>query len=122
MKMCKKALLDFSLFLGGIPSVALAHAHLVTQRPAADSVVTSETDRLTLIFSEGVERAFSGVIITGAGQKEISTGALIVSGEHHTHVQVPLKAKLAPGQYQVAWRVVSVDGHKTQGQYHFSIK
>jgi methionine-rich copper-binding protein CopC len=29
---------------------------------------------------------------------------------------------LPPGEYTVAWHVVSVDGHKTKGQYTFSVK
>jgi len=35
---------------------------------------------------------------------------------------VPLKTPLAAGDYQVNWHVLSVDGHKTQGSYRFSVK
>ncbi|HIH4669070.1 TPA: copper resistance protein CopC [Citrobacter amalonaticus] len=35
---------------------------------------------------------------------------------------VPLDETLKPGQYTVNWHVVSVDGHKTKGQYTFSVK
>jgi methionine-rich copper-binding protein CopC len=35
---------------------------------------------------------------------------------------VPLEQALKAGTYQVDWHVVSVDGHKTKGSYHFSVK
>ena len=34
----------------------------------------------------------------------------------------PVAETLRPGEYTVAWHVVSVDGHKTKGQYTFSVK
>jgi len=35
---------------------------------------------------------------------------------------VPLEQPLTEGKYTVSWHVVSVDGHKTHGQYSFSVK
>ena len=35
---------------------------------------------------------------------------------------VPMVAPLTPGSYTVKWHVVSVDGHKTEGSYRFSVK
>ncbi|EFF0775469.1 hypothetical protein CCF12_004236, partial [Escherichia albertii] len=35
---------------------------------------------------------------------------------------IPLADPLKPGTYTVNWHVVSVDGHKTKGQYTFSVK
>jgi methionine-rich copper-binding protein CopC len=33
------------------------------------------------------------------------------------------KAKLAPGQYMVMWYAVAADdGHKTNGEYNFTVK
>ena len=39
-----------------------------------------------------------------------------------SQVTLPLAETLPPGEYTVAWHVVSVDGHKTKGQYTFSVK
>lgn len=102
------------------PSV-LAHAHLNQQVPAADSVVTAP-QALTLNFSEGIEPGFSGVVVTDAQNQVIKTGTATRGEKNKAQLTVPLEQTLASGIYQVDWHVVSVDGHKTKGSYHFSVK
>ncbi|HDR2404910.1 TPA: CopC domain-containing protein YobA [Enterobacter asburiae] len=102
------------------PSV-LAHAHLKQQIPAADSVVTAP-QALTLNFSEGIEPGFSGVVVTDAKKQIIKTGTASRDEQNKAQLTVPLEQTLASGTYQVDWHVVSVDGHKTKGSYHFSVK
>jgi methionine-rich copper-binding protein CopC len=102
------------------PSV-LAHAHLNQQVPAADSVVTAP-QALTLNFSEGIEPGFSGVVVTDAQNQVIKTGTATRDEKNKAQLTVPLEQTLASGIYQVDWHVVSVDGHKTKGSYHFSVK
>ncbi len=77
---------------------------------------------LTLSFSEGIEPAFSGVTVTGPQQHAVATGKLTRSADNPAEVTLPLAEALPPGEYTVAWHVVSVDGHKTKGQYTFSVK
>jgi methionine-rich copper-binding protein CopC len=102
------------------PSV-LAHAHLTQQVPAADSVVTAP-QALTLNFSEGIEPGFSGVVVTDAQKQVIKIGTAARDEKNKAQLTVPLEQTLASGTYQVDWHVVSVDGHKTKGSYHFSVK
>ena len=100
---------------------ALAHAHLKQQSPAAGSVV-SAPQALTLNFSEGIEPGFSGVVVTDAQKQVIKTGTATRDEKNKAQLTVPLEQTLAAGTYQVDWHVVSVDGHKTKGSYHFSVK
>ena len=44
------------------------------------------------------------------------------SEQDKTQLIVPLDQTLEAGKYTVDWHVVSVDGHKTKGQYTFSVK
>lgn len=104
-----------------ISPTVLAHAHLKQQSPAADSVV-SATQSLTLNFSEGIEPGFSGVVVTDAHKQVVKTGAVTRDEKNKAQLIVPLAQTLATGTYQVDWHVVSVDGHKTKGSYHFSVK
>lgn len=101
---------------------ALAHAHLQQQIPAAGAQLAASPQTLTLSFSEGIEPAFSGVSVTGPQQHAVATGKLTRSADNPTQVTVPVAETLRPGEYTVAWHVVSVDGHKTKGQYTFSVK
>lgn len=100
----------------------LAHAHLKGQFPAANAEVTAAPQALTLNFSEGVEPKFSGVDIMGEQQQIIRTGAVKRNENDNKQMIVPLEQPLTPGHYTVNWHVVSVDGHKTRGQYVFSVK
>ena len=104
-----------------ISPTVLAHAHLKQQSPAADSVV-SAPQSLTLNFSEGIEPGFSGVVVTDAHKQVVKTGAVTRDEKNKAQLIVPLGQTLATGTYQVDWHVVSVDGHKTKGSYHFSVK
>ncbi len=111
----------FLLSAFSAPAV-LAHAHLEHQYPAADAAVDAAPQALTLNFSEGVETGFSGVTITGDKEQVVKTGPVKRNEKDRTQLIVPLEHALTPGTYKVEWHVVSVDGHKTKGSYHFSVK
>lgn len=113
-----------AVFLSAMLTTAsvFAHAHLQQQIPAADSTVSVSPQALTLTFSEGVELSFSGVTLSGPQNKPVATGKLARSDGNKAQLTLPLNEPLAAGEYTVEWHVVSVDGHKTKGQYHFSVK
>ena len=105
-----------------VSAAAFAHAHLQRQTPAADLTVAESPKTLTLNFSEGIETSFSGVVLTGPQQQVVATGKLTRRDSSPTQLIVPVTQPLTSGTYTVDWHVVSVDGHKTKGQYHFSVK
>lgn len=116
--------LRLSLFLAGCltSAGAFAHAHLQQPLPAAGSEVEASPQALTLNFSEGIETQFSGVTLTGPQQKTITLGKPVRSDSNKAQLTVPVEQALTPGEYTVNWHVVSVDGHKTKGQYTFTVK
>lgn len=116
--------LRLSLFLAGCltSAGAFAHAHLQQPLPAAGSEVEASPQALTLNFSEGIETQFSGVTLTGPQQKTITLGKPVRSDSNKAQLTVPVEQALTPGEYTVDWHVVSVDGHKTKGQYTFTMK
>ncbi len=104
------------------PSIVLAHAHLVSQTPPADTSVTPAPAELRLSFSEGVEPGFSGVTLRGPQLQTLVTGNVqLAEGDAKTLI-IPLEAAPTAGNWQVDWHVVSVDGHKTHGSYRFHVK
>ncbi|WP_152562943.1 CopC domain-containing protein YobA [Serratia sp. Ag2] len=111
----------FVLFVGLSAQQALAHAHLKMQVPAADASISSAPKMLTLNFSEGIEASFSGVKITGPDHKAVKTGKLSLDPNNSTQINIPIETELTAGKYNVSWHVVSVDGHKTKGQYSFTL-
>lgn len=103
-------------------SLAAAHAHLQSSAPAAKAQVTTSPDALTLNFSEDIEAAFSGVTLLDSAQKPVETTKARVEADQKNRLIVGLSQPLKAGGYQVNWHVLSVDGHKTEGSYRFSVK
>lgn len=124
MKFTAPRALGATLFLLGslTASPVFAHAHLQQQTPAANSEVTPAPQTLTLNFSEGIEPGFSGVTLTGPEKRIIPVGKAVRNEKDSTQLVIPLSETLGDGLYTVEWHVVSVDGHKTKGQYQFSVK
>ncbi|MTH48357.1 CopC domain-containing protein YobA [Intestinirhabdus alba] len=99
-----------------------AHAHLTHQYPAANAAMSTSPQALTLNFSEGIEPGFSGATLSGPNQEKIKTHPAKRNEQDKTQMIIPLGEPLKPGSYTVEWHVVSVDGHKTKGQYVFSVQ
>jgi methionine-rich copper-binding protein CopC len=100
--------------------LVFAHAHLKAQLPAADATVAAPA-QLTLSFSEGIEAGFSSVSVTAADGKVVALKPLSTAdGDKKTLVVSPVEP-LAAGTYQVRWQVLSVDTHKSAGDYRFTV-
>jgi copper resistance protein C len=69
-------------------------------------------------FSKGVELKFTKVKLTGPGMKAIDTGPAKLDPGDNTLLTIPITT-LPDGKYKIDWRVVSTDGHKTNGTYGF---
>jgi len=119
--MLLKNTLTAAALLGSLLSVTSvwAHAHLKSQTPAADSTVTAPT-QLRLEFSEGVEAAFTKVIISKDGSN-VPVKNLDTEGNDKKTLIVTPAAPLTAGAYKVEWHAVSVDTHKSEGAYSFTV-
>ena len=99
-----------------------AHAFLSSAVPAVGSTVAIGPKELRLHFSESVEVKFSTVKISMDGGKDIEPIKIAADPSNPEMIIVNLPAPLVPGRYLIKWRVVSVDTHKTQGDYRFTVK
>ena len=99
---------------------AWAHAHLVSAEPPVGGSVDA-TDTLRLTFSEGIEIAFSKIEIAGENGKDVGAAKIARDSGNDRIVIVTLAAKLAAGKYKVHWHVVSVDTHRTDGTFTFTV-
>jgi methionine-rich copper-binding protein CopC len=117
------AILGLGFGLGLLPAdPASAHALLRTAVPAVGATVAAGPQELRLRFSEGVEAAFSGVEVTADDGQPVTPARIAVDPADSATLIVTLPAPLAEGSYTVHWHVVSVDTHKTQGTYGFTVR
>lgn len=115
----------FSTFVAASLTVAgpaFAHAHLTEATPAAGAIVQEAPTKIELRFSEGVEAPFAKIEIKGAGGQDVPIKSIVgVSGDKKTLLVTPA-TPIAAGMYQIFWTIVSVDTHKSEGTYSFTIK
>ena len=102
-----------------IPGAALFHTQLKASFPAKDQVVTTAPELICLTFSARPELALSDVKLLASDSSVVKIGKLAATDDTLT-IAAPVPAGLAPGQYTVAWRTASKDGHVIRGRYRFS--
>ena len=102
-------------------AAACAHAFLSEAVPTVGGVVATPPREIRITFTEGIEPAFSGIDLADAAGRPVSTAPARVDPGNNTQLVLPLPP-LAAGRYRVSWHVVSVDTHRTEGQYGFEIK
>ena len=102
-------------------AVAHAHAFLDHARPAVGSTVGAPPAAVELWFTERLEPAFSWIQVLAPSGERVDQGETRVGPDDATRLSAALKP-LAPGRYQVVWRVVSVDTHVTTGKFSFEVR
>jgi copper resistance protein C len=103
-----------------LSSAAMAHATLDRAMPPVGSSQTSPPREVVLSFTEDLEPAFSSIEVRNESGTVVSSGKARVDSKQHTQLRVPLKS-LPPGTYKVFWRVLSVDTHRTEGNFTFRV-
>ena len=110
-------ILIFSLLWAALGVAVHAHAFLDHASPLAGSTVASGPREVSLTFTQNLEAAFSSGEVTGPNGARVDAGKPQISGNT---MHVGLKAA-GPGSYHVRWHVLSVDTHKTEGNFTFRV-
>lgn len=111
-------ILFVSSFLSVMPTFAQAHAFLDRASPRVGSTVNPAPTEVVLWFTQQLEPAFSSIEVRNdQGVTMIAGKAVVVD---RTQLRVRLKT-LPPGNYKVIWRVLSVDTHRSDGDFTFRV-
>lgn len=101
---------------------ASAHDTIVSSTPAAGEVLTAAPTEVVVTFSNTLlsqdDTGGSAMTVVDESGKDWVGGAPAVVADS---VTVPLEAGMPNGVYEVTWRVVSSDGHPTDGQFSFTV-
>jgi len=100
------------------PRLAAAHAFLDHASPRVGNTVPAPRE-VVLWFTQKLEPAFSSIEVRNEQGGSVTAGKATVIGDR-TQMRVPLKP-LSPGTYKVLWRVLSVDTHRTEGNFTFRV-
>ena len=113
----KPAVLSIALLMLAAATPAFGHAHLSKSIPTPGATTTSPSE-VQLTFTEPLEPAFSSIELRDAAGKAVTAEKVQVKDNV---MRLPLKS-LPAGRYTVKWRVLSVDTHKTEGNFSFTVK
>jgi hypothetical protein len=100
---------------------AAAHALLLKSEPARRAQLSKAPSELRLWFNERLEAAYAEVSVLDANGKPVTDARGSVA-ENDAKLLLLKLPPLAAGKYLVKFRVLSVDGHRVQSQFPFTIK
>ena len=111
----------FALAMFGLASPAYPHAALERAAPPVGGEIAVAPRQIVLTFTEGVEAAFSTIELRGPNGSPVSIGRPQTANGDKRQLSVELPA-LSGGQYTVVWHATSVDTHKTEGSFRFTVR
>jgi methionine-rich copper-binding protein CopC len=109
----------FAALLCATSTLAEAHAFLDHASPKVGSTITPAPKEVVLWFTQQLEPAFSSIEVRNEQGAAMTAGKATVGGDR-TQMRVRLKA-LPSGTYKVTWHVLSVDTHRTEGDFTFRV-
>jgi copper resistance protein C len=83
--------------------------------------VTVAPTHVRIWFDGDVEPAFSSIRVQNMSGQQVDKGDGHVDSTDPTLLEVSLPS-LPTGNYHVFWSVVARDGHRTEGDYTFTVK
>ena len=102
-------------------SPVAAHAFLESSDPAANAVLPTAPQSVTLTFTEPLESSYSRAELFDATGAQVP-GATSTIGPEPRSMTVQIPPGLGNGTYSLLWRTLStVDGHTAQGYLPFTI-
>ena len=103
------------------PHSALGHALLVRAEPKVGERVSTPPATVRIWFDSALEPSLCKIHVRDPNGKQVDNDDSRVNPSDEKLLEVSLPS-LPPGVYHVLWSVVSRDGHKTNGDYVFTIK
>lgn len=96
------------------------HAFLDHAEPKVGTTTSTLPQEVRIWFDAALEPAFSKVTVQNAEGKRVDKGDAHVDSSDPNLLIVSLPA-LGPGMYRVLWNIAARDGHRTSGDYTFTI-
>ena len=97
-----------------------AHGFLEHSDPSVGSKVHSAPVAVRIWFTEAIEPRLSSIQVFDATGKQVDKKDTHSDPSNRSLLQVSLPRR-GPGRYKVVWRIVSVDTHRTNGDFTFQI-
>jgi methionine-rich copper-binding protein CopC len=107
--------------LGATPVPTWAHAFPDHSDPRVGSTVKTPPATVRIWFDSSLEPAFSSLRVMNSDNQPVDKGDGHVDDHDNTILEVSLPS-LPAGKYHVFWVAISVDTHRTEGDFSFTIE
>jgi methionine-rich copper-binding protein CopC len=108
-------------FLLALPGVSQGHAFPDHSNPKVGDTLTASPVGVYIWFDGDLEPTFSSIMVHDASGRMVNQLNSRVNASNTRLLEVGLPP-LPAGTYHVMWQVVSRDGHRTSGDFKFTIK
>jgi hypothetical protein len=112
--------LAVATFAAAASPLAFAHASLVGSFPARGQVVTGSPAEIHLAFNEHVEARYCRIKLVSDGHKNFDADRPTADKANPNGIVAAVPV-LKPGVYSARWTAVGSDGHKTHGDFSFTV-
>jgi copper transport protein len=102
------------------PGSASAHARFLRSEPGAGAVLAHAPAAVRIAFDDVVVAAGGNEVVPNTGGPSVVAGKPRLTS-HGKVLVLPLRRRLADGDYSVRWRIVSDDGHLESGVFAFAV-
>jgi len=122
-KLRSRSIFAYTLILAlfTLPGASLGHAFPDHSDPTVGSTVSPSPQKIRIWFDSDLEPAFSTLMVHTAKNEMVDKRDSRVSPDDPKLLEVSVP-KLPPGTYRVFWNVVARDGHRTMGDFSFTVK
>ena len=103
-----------------VAAPAWGHAFPDHSEPRVGWTVHTPPSRVRIWFDGAIEPIFSTITVLNAEKQRVDNGDGRVDPSDNTILEVNLPL-LPPGRYRVYWSVVARDGHRTEGDFPFTV-
>jgi len=104
-----------------LPNISWGHAFPDHSDPKVGSTVPASPEKVRIWFDGDLEPAFSTLVVRNAGGTVMDKKDARVNPSDSKLLEVGVP-KLPSGTYKVIWNVVARDGHRTNGDFSFTVK
>ena len=98
---------------------AAAHALVLESSPRVNEALAASPARIFLRFNSRIEKGLSSIRVMGPAGRPVPL-PVAAPDRSPDRLVAPLPT-LQPGTYLVRWKVLSADGHVTEGVFRFTV-
>lgn len=100
------------------PAAAFGHASQVGSSPTEGELLDTAPSEVRIDFDSALLEIGAALIVRSADEESITTGPAVVGDRVFS---VPVDPAAGPGEYSVAYRVVSKDGHTIENSFTYIV-